>query len=284
VGGQDDLVSSLQAIMAARREQVGGPPTPEELLAFRDGRLEPEERDRIAARIALDPDSARVLADLAAFPAVEPAPGTRELSEEEISAGWQAFRRRLPAGPAAAGVSSLSSMAPVAAAPRRQRRRWWRHPGLRLAATALFGLGVGWAAGFSAHSWRGRPGPAINAQIEELAPSVGDGGVRSAASWVTWREASEELVLVLGARTGEERDFARYEVEVEDPAGRRVWSRHGLRPTALGTFHLSFRRGDLPPGSYKIALYGGTGGASGTRKSRTLLATYALRFQLAGGA
>jgi hypothetical protein len=274
VGGQDDLVSSLQAIMAARREQVGGPPTPEELLAFRDGRLEPEERERIAARIALDADSARALADLAAFPAVEPAPGVRELSEEEITAGWQAFRRGLPVAPAVPGAASVSSVAPPAAAPRKR----WPAPSLRLAAAALIGLGVGWIAGFSGHSWLDRPGSAINTQIEELTPSGGNGGVRSAASPLTLQETSEELLLVLGARTGEERDFPRYEVEIEDPAGRRVWSRNGLRPTALGTFHLSFRRGVLPPGSYTIALYGGT------REGRTLLATYALRFQLAGGA
>lgn len=271
MGGQDDLVSSLQAIMAARREKYGEPPTPEELLAFRDGRLEPQERERIAARIALDPDSARALADLAAFPAVEPAPGTRELSEEEISAGWQAFLQRLPARPP---IPTVSNLVPAVAKPRRR----WRHPGARLAAAALVGLGVGWVAGFAGHSWRGRPGPTINTQIEELAPLEGEGDVRSAPSGLTLTEGAEELLLVLGARGAGERDFPQYEVEVEDPAGRRVWSRNGLRPTALGAFHLSFHRGDLPPGSYRIALYGRTG------EDRTLLATYALRFQLAGGA
>ncbi|HSS50120.1 MAG TPA: hypothetical protein VLX28_14375, partial [Thermoanaerobaculia bacterium] len=85
--------------MATKRDQWGEPPSPEELLAYRDGRLEPEERLRMEARIAVYPDAARALADLAAFPDVAPAPGTPELSdlsEDEIGARWQAFRQRLP--------------------------------------------------------------------------------------------------------------------------------------------------------------------------------------------
>jgi hypothetical protein len=276
VGGQDDLVAALQVIMAAKREKLGELLTPEELLAFRDDQMEPEARERIADEIALDPDAARALADLAAFPEVEPAPGTRIVSEEEIDAGWQAFRRRLPDRPAASmpPVSTPIST-PLGAPPQRSP---WRYPGLRLAAAALVGLAVGWAAGFAGHSWRGFPGPAINVQIEELAPSGSEDGIRSSESWRTLPEGIEELVLVLGARGGEERDFPQYEVEVADLAGRRVWARKGLRPTPLGTFHLSFHRGDLPPGSYRIDLYGSAG------KGRTLLASYALRFQIAGEA
>src|SRR5436309_13901561 len=82
--------------MARKRDELGGPPSPEELLAYRDGRLEPAERQRMEARIAVHPEAARALADLAAFPDVEPASGTPELSDEEIGARWQAFRQRLP--------------------------------------------------------------------------------------------------------------------------------------------------------------------------------------------
>ncbi len=86
VGGQEDLDKSLKAIMAVKRDELGEPPTPEELLAYRDGRIDPAERRRMEARIAVYPDAARALADLAAFPAVEPAPGTPEASPKKRSA------------------------------------------------------------------------------------------------------------------------------------------------------------------------------------------------------
>src|SRR5687768_14750066 len=81
--------------MARKREELGEPPTPEELLAYRDGRLDPAARERLEGKIAVHPDAARALADLAAFPDIEPGPGTPDLSDEAIDAGWDAFRQRL---------------------------------------------------------------------------------------------------------------------------------------------------------------------------------------------
>jgi len=98
-------------------------------------------------------------------------------------------------------------------------------------------------------------------QIAELAPAEG-GGVRSAPVPVELEEGSEELLLVLGVGgPGEDRRFTGYEADVIDAAGRRIWSRQGLRPTDLGTFQLAFHRGALAPGTYRIHLFGhGAGG------------------------
>lgn len=271
MGGQDDLNSSLKAIMAARREGLGEPPTPDELLAYRDGLLAPEELQRIAAQIACHPDAARTLADLLAFPEVEAAPGTPQLSEEEIDARWQDFRQRLPEQP-------VTFPAPAV----RQGRRWGAAP--RLVAAALLGLGVGWAADYAARAGRDHPGPAAPGmpatpaitEIAELAPV--EEGLRSAPSPVELPESAEALVLVLGGRARAERELPSYEVEVVDRHGRRVAARHGLHPTALGTFPLSFRRADLPPGRYRIDLFGVE------RGSRVRLATYELRLAERGEA
>jgi hypothetical protein len=271
VGGQDDLVSSLKAIMAAKREELGGPPTPEELLAYRDGRLGPEERQRIEARIAVHPDAARALADLAAFPAVEPAPGTREPSAEEIGARWLAFRERLPERPEPAPREKDARQEPVAILVRRLPRGGPRWP---LAVAALLALAVVGGAGFLVGRRQGMESgsaPAINSTIVEL-PPVGEGAARSAIPPVEIPQGSEELVLVL--RTDEPSRFPDYEVEVRAPDGR-MWSRKGLRPTALGTFHLSFPRDSLKAGRYEIQLFGLRQGR------RTPLARYAL--PLAGG-
>jgi hypothetical protein len=265
VGGQDDFDSAVKAIMAAKREELGEPPSPEELLAYRDGRLEPEERARLEAAIALHPDAARALADLAAFPEIEAAPGTPELTEEDVTARWQAFQKRLPERPAS-GAASGERPPTATPGPRVSRHR--RSPWLAAAALVLFGLGM--LAGLAGRGGRPASGPAINVQIAELLPRNAE-GPRAAPSPVERPEESEELLLVLGGDLHTERAFADYEADVLDAAGRRLWSRQGLHPTALGTFHLAFHRGALGPGSYRIDLFGR--GPDG----RTPLATYDLR-------
>jgi hypothetical protein len=253
--------------MAARREELGEPPTPEELLAYRDGRLSPEERDRMEDRLAVWPDAARTLADIAAFPNVEPAPGTPELSDDDITARWQSFRQRLPDRPAQPPVAKpLPALPPVASLPTSVRRRW--APGFRLAAAALVGLAVGWGLG-AGRTGREAAGPAINATLAELSPA--GGGARSEPKVVELREGSEEAWLMLDGDPSAEWDFGAYEAEAFDEAGRPAWARQGLRPTDLGTFYLSFPRSALKPGRYRIDLYGRDHG------ERTLLATYAFR-------
>lgn len=251
--GHEDLDNALRAIMAAKREELGEPPTPEELLAYRDGRLDAAARQSVEARLAVHPDAARALADLAAFPEVEPAPGTPELSDEEVEARWMALREKLgevesppPPGPP---LPVLRARPPSA---------------LKLAAGALVALGIGFLAGRASRP--DLPEGAVNVTIAELTP-VEEGGVR-AASEVEVSEESEELVLVLGLL--DPREHPDYEAEILDPDGARRWSRQGLRPTPLGTFHLGFRRDVLPPGTYRIHLFG----REGNRK--TLLATYDL--------
>ncbi len=271
MGGQEDFAKALKAIMAAKREELGEPPTPEELLAYRDGRLDPGGRERMEARIAVHPDAARALADLAAFPAVEPAPGTPELTDEDLDVRWQAFRQRVAAlPPAPHPPAPLSHRTPTdreRGGKTEGRRRRLFAP--RLAAAAVLALAAGWAGGFlTGRASHDRPGSAVNIDIVELTPEK-EGGDRSPAAAVEM--PAEELVLILGAP--EEGGFANYEARIVDAQGSPVWSRTGLHPTPLGTFHLSFQRGALQPGTYGILLFGQEG------KRRKPVATYELRLQ-----
>jgi len=261
VGGQDDLGKSLKAIMATKRNEVGGPPSPEELLAYRDGRLDEAERQRMEERIAVHPEAARALADLAAFPDVEAAPGTPELSDEEIGDRWQAFRQKLPEQPAPTPVIEIGA-------------RRGSPMTLKLAASVLVSLAIGGIAGFlGGRASRDLPDSAINVTIAELAPE-GESGARSASSLLELPEGAEELMLVLNVPA--QKDFPDYEAEIVDGQGARIWNRAGLRPTAMGTFQVSFRDGTLKPGVLHLRLYGREG------KGRTLIASYGLR--LAPGA
>ncbi len=275
MGEQDDFAASLRAIMAAKREELGGPPTPEELLAYRDGRLDPSERKSVEARIAVYPDAARTLADLAAFPEVEPAPGVPDISAEEVSARWQSFRQRLadlpapqPAMPEEPRETPVVSLHPEPSAAR-GIPAWW------LAAAASVALAAGLGGGFLAGRTSRNPVPAsaINVAIAELRP-VEEGGNRAAASPVELPQDAEDLVLVLGlADAG---DFPDYEAEIVDTQGVRVWFRGGLQPTQLGNFQLSFRRGVLGPGQYRIDLFARQQGEGAERR---LLARYELRIE-----
>jgi hypothetical protein len=261
MGGREDFDNALKATMAARREELGGPPTPEELLAYRDGRLDPAARQSVEARLAAHPDSARTLADLAAFPEVEAAPGTPELSDEDVEVRWQALRQRL---------GELPAEPPAPRAVPRPRR----FPAFRLALAALLLLAVGGAGGFVAGraSHPPRADLAVNAVIAELAP-VEEGGTRS-MSLVEVPDTSEEVVLILGLPDG--RELPQYGVEIEGSKGARIGRRDGLRPTPLGTIHLSFPRSVLPPGVYRIRLFGSDAGGSGAER-KSLLAAYELR-------
>lgn len=265
MGGREDFDRALEAIMAEKREQLGGPPTPDELLAYLDGELDDAARESIEARIAVYPEAARALADLSSFPDVEPAPGTVAPTDEEVAATWQALREKLrdvePARP--------TPPRPVEIGPRRRTPVW------KLAAAALVLLAAGWTGGFLVGRSASVPQPqaAVNVAISELAPLTD--ATRSSPSAVELPAGSEELVLVLGL--ADEGRFPDYRAELVDEAGKRLWSRPGLRPTTLGTFHLGFRRGALAPGTYQIHLYGQEG------ERGTLLATYGLRLLEAPG-
>ena len=274
MSGQDDLSNALRAIMAAKREELGEAPTPDELFAYREGRLDPAARERLEARIAVYPEAARTLADLAAFPNIEPAPGVKDVSAEEVAARWQSFRQKL--APSSGDDRSPSRpSAPILRHEPRAPQAPHAHsgsPARGLAAAASVALVVGLGGGYLAG--RASVGPesdsSINVIVTDLHPA-GEGGERSAgpSAYVELPEESEELLLIL--HTDDPGTFADYTAEIVDPQGARVWSHDGLRPTEIGSFPVSFRRSALPPGTYRIHLFGETG------EDRRQLGTYELR-------
>ncbi|MES1244624.1 MAG: hypothetical protein ABUT39_23660 [Acidobacteriota bacterium] len=277
MGGRDDFDEALKAVMAARREELGEPPTPEELLDYRDGRLDPAARRSVEERLVLDPDAARTLADLAAFPEVEPAPGTVELTDDEVELRWQSLQeklRALPERPAALAIPAAPKPSePVAVdLPRMDRREPGRTRWLGLAAAALLILAAGWIGGFvSGRAFRSDPAVQVAVALVELTP-LEEGGVRSSPP-AEVPGAPEEVVLVLGLPAASA--LPEYRAEILDEQGARIWSGGGLRPTPLGTVQLSIRRTALPAGTCRIRLLDAERGSS--------LAVYELRLAEAPG-
>ena len=94
--------------------------SPEEALAYLEGRLGPEEEARVARLAAANPEVSRMLLDLADFAA---APAERKTADVATHAAWRQFQTRLPA----------------AKVPSRRFSPW-----LAAAALALLSLGLGW--------------------------------------------------------------------------------------------------------------------------------------------
>lgn len=277
MGGREDFDRALKAIMAAKRDELGGPPTPEELLAYRDGSLEPAARRSVEERLAVYPEAAHALAALAAFPDLEADPEVPEPSKEEMDDRWRAFRQRLEtlpevgprppapspehASPGRGGAEIRAWEAREPPAPARTRHL----PVLPMAAAAILALAVGFFAGRASRP--ASSGSAVNVTVAELTP-LEEGGTRS-ASEVEITDTSEGVLLVLGL--SDERAFPDYRAEILRSEGDPVWARDGLGPSGLGTFQLSFDREVLPPGMYQVRLFGREG------ERETLLATYELR-------
>jgi hypothetical protein len=265
MGGRDDFDRAFKAVMAARRKELGEP-TAEELLDYRDGRMDPAARQSLEERLAIDPDAARALADLAAFPEVEPAPGVAELTEEEVERRWQTLHEKLeelpPPAAVPAPVASSPAGSPRIEAPAHRASR--RAPVLRLAAAAALVLAAGWIGFLSGRA--SRPSPVnVSVALVELTP-LEESGARSLPP-VNVSGSPEEVVLVLGLPAANE--LPEYRVEIVDAQGVRLWSGGGLRPTPLGTVQLSIQRSALPEGTSRIRLLDGRNGS--------LLAVYELR-------
>lgn len=252
MGGREDLIASLRAIMAEREGSRESPPSPEELVAYREGLLAPEERAAVAAKLDRFPDAARALADLDAFPDVEPAPGVEEPGEADVRAGWADFQRRL----------EERQVTPATTTPER------RHDKLSLAAAAVVLLVVGLFLGFLLG--RAVPGASVNDTVVELRP-VEEGRVRDAGEGrrrVELAPGAGHLVLLLAVT--DPGDFADYSVWVESGAGREIFRARGLRPDRLGTFRVTLPVRRLDAGRLRVVL---SGHAEGEER---VVATYAV--------
>lgn len=72
------------------RERVGGPPTPEEVVAYSRGELPEAEAARFQERLAYYPDIARILSE------EEPPPGDEErlITPEQMAEDWASILER----------------------------------------------------------------------------------------------------------------------------------------------------------------------------------------------
>jgi hypothetical protein len=215
-------------------------PSPEQLVAYHERRLSPEEAEGVQAHLVACADCTAQLLELADLLDGEGVPGAEEISRADLDAAWQRQRERLrPAAP----VVSLSERR--ADAPPR-RRSWATAASLALAASLAFVVVAQWRTIERLKQPRANP-PLVN-----LAPA--DSVQRG--SWETPElrlPAGTERVWVI-LNPDEELDSSPYGVEVATAAGDVVLRLRDLRVSEAGNFRLEIPRAILETGDYKVLL------------------------------
>lgn len=240
------MSSSSEAAEPLRRAirrlaAAGGPhPSPEAIVAYREGRSEPDAEEEIREHLAGCPECATDLLELDSLLAGEPRPGTEEISGAEIEAAWARQRARSFAAQPAARRES------------RRRRVSVVTSGLALAASILASVTV-----VQWHRIARLEAPQGNPPMLLLAPK---GSAREGAPAVPrleFSKGSQSAWLVLDTET--DLDVAAYEIEKIGPGGTVLLRISDLRSDDAGNLRLEVSRRDLPAGRHRLLLYGRRG-------------------------
>lgn len=204
----------------------GSHPDAERLLAYRAGELPEAEAEELRDHLETCRPCLEDLLDLGAFVAAgqEGPPTARDLG---AAAFWRSLRARVP------GRSRRTVPFALAAA---------------LLAAAV-GLGLwGFQQRLLVDELQGQAGPQPDARVVDLFPESSERG-GGAAEPLDLAEMGGFLTLILNLP--QEVNAEAFEVALEDPQGRRIWSGR-LQRTPFGTLQLGLPRGLLGAGTYHL--------------------------------
>jgi len=241
--------------MAEQRENLGAPPTAEEMLAYSRGEMSETEEERIRDLLVAYPEVARIYG--APFPEDGDA-----VSEEELQAGWTALQSRM------GGARGPVTKAPVARVEVPHRRFALRRymPTSIAAALALlfFGLFVQAESRARDHERASRL-PRVLGAPQELEP----GGARGAGAPTTLHKDGEAYLLK--PRLINAIRHPHYQLELHDSAGSVVWTNKSAQPDEDDAFQIVIPHDFLRPGrTYQLQVFGVDGG------TRAAVASYDL--------
>ena len=235
---KSDWQAVQQEMIAADRQQLGEPPTAEEMLAYSRGELSPEEEARVRALLVAYPELAQALT--APFPTEE----DDSLSSEEVSKRWKSFRSRIHGQEA----------------PQGKVLQFWR------ASTAL---AAGLALVFGGLLWREMSRePHVLPDAQQL---YADGQRGPAGEAVTLTGSDEVFVLIVPLFNPGAFEQFRLEIVETEPGARTVWRGDLQSRRSDDAFRIEVPRSYLDAGKYRVVLYG----VDGTREQR--IDTYSIR-------
>ena len=241
---KNDWEAATRELIAKGRENVGPPPTFEQVEALSRGELPDEEAERVREVLSHYPDMLRILA--------EPFPTDAEgvLTEEQLAADLAKIRSRITRTPPAPTTLSQRRSSP------------------RVMALAA-GIAIAFAIG-SLAIWRLTSEPRATQTKVIFADGVRGGtrgGLEQAPAQLS-TATDYKLQLVLRARgQAPESRIEFFDISAETP--RHLWTREHLQQQTDGTYPVDLPTGDLEPGLYRLELF-----EVGTNES---LATYTFR-------
>jgi hypothetical protein len=235
---KSDWQAIQEEMIAADRQELGEPPTAEEMLAYTRGELSPQQEARVRQLLVSYPELVHTLT--ASFPTDD----DDSLSRDEVSKRWTSFRSQIH-GKEAQGGKVL---------------QFWR------ASTAL---AAGLALVFGGLLWREMSrDPRVLPEAQQL---YADGQRGGSGEAVTLTGNDDVFVLIVplydpGA-------FERFRLEIVDvePGARTLWRGDAQTRRSDDTFRIEVPRSYLDAGKYRVVLYG----VDGTREQR--LDTYTVR-------
>jgi Putative zinc-finger len=233
---------ALRALAARARRDLGDRhPEAAELVGYHEGTLGEKEAERVRDHLALCPDCAGLVLELAEFSGQAPSEASG-LTTREVEEAWRSLAPRL------AAAYSQTAPPPPRRAP--VSLPW------ALAATLLLGVVAlsTWAVVLR-QDLRELSRPRADAVVANLEPN-GEGTRGETAGRQERPRADRPATLILHALPP--RGFSGYELQILEAGhgGRVVWQGGGLHPRELGFFVLDLPAGALPPGKYLVRLYG----------------------------
>lgn len=227
-----------------QRQNLGDPPTAEEMLAYSRGELSESDEERIRELLVAYPELAR------AYSAPFPESGDA-VSEADLAASLNAVQRRL--GASAASASPRDRRADA----QRGRLRFHMHiPTTVAAAFALvfFGLFVQ-AENRARHYQREGQAPRILGAAQQLDPD----GSRGPSSATRLNKDGEAYLLQL--RLINQMRYPHYTLELRHE-NRAIWTSHTAQPDPDGTFQIVVPHDFLNAGeTYELVILGVDGEA-----------------------
>jgi anti-sigma factor ChrR (cupin superfamily) len=263
------LEPALRALAARERRALDDHPTPETLVAYRAGELPSEAAEALRDHLALCPDCAEMLLDLATFEQFTPSEESAGLTDGDVGAAWQRMQQRLApvvemvdrveTPEAAPVVAQEKEPEPLPFVPRASEyepvvlRRKLR------TAYAMAAVLAGCVVGLTV--W----GMTLKGQVR--ASSTPERNVHLVDAFQDGNRGAEETVPAIRGKHllylhifGEIPQAPEYGAEVRDPAGVLILRASGLVPVQEGVFSMRLPVDQLVPGTYHIAFFGVTGG------------------------
>ena len=260
------LAAAVKAVAEQDRQKLSRHPLPEQLIAYQERRLSPEDQVPLKDHLALCPSCAATVADLESFPQIEPRtvvslqehPEPPEQVERTLAALRQAgaitqTREQVQPAP----ISNATPPPPLPSSPWRTPR--WRMP-TALAASLVVAL-VGGAFWFGTQQSPTvirvtTPAAIASAQIQVVAVSpLMEAVARGPQELPPTRVEPDADALLFVLAIAEDSAQPNARIEVLDADARPLWSTERAARRRDGTYTVQLPRALLPEGEIEFRFF-----------------------------